>query len=74
MSASWAIPFGLDCRDCGGAVEEINRGQIIGRAEVRVVVKCTCCEREYVVEVLVHPMGGLKPPRLGGATVAHARS
>lgn len=70
----WAIPFGLDCRDCGGDVEELNRGQVIGRAEVRIIVRCTSCRREFVVEVLVHPMTGGKPARPGGDSVTHARS
>ena len=57
MSGSlWTIPFALDCRDCGGAVEEVNRSPVIAGREVRVVVRCMSCEREYVVEVVVSPV------------------
>ena len=57
MSGSpWTIPFALDCRDCGGAVEEVNRSPVIAGREVRVVVRCMSCEREWVVEVVVSPV------------------
>ncbi len=67
---TWQVPFMLDCRECGGEVEEINRSPVIAGSEVRVIVRCTKCPREYVVEVMVHPVNGTKPPRPGGDSVA----
>jgi hypothetical protein len=72
--SGWAIPFTLDCRHCGGEVEEINRSPVIAGAEVRVVVRCGSCQREYVVEVVVSPVSS-RPngPKVGSEAASSPR-
>ena len=46
-----AYSFEVTCWACGGTVEQVNAGAVIGGGETKAIVRCTECGREWGVHV-----------------------